>query len=230
MTVAPPQGYTVKHHRGGEDESRTRVINKQRPRDGCNRLLWRDGLRRNEPMKTRPGLELTAAGRTRNEGECRRCSRAKGCYVATNMETISPRLSHFGWLTCAPIVPPPVLPVGPLLNSSFSAGTPAASARRRGWHSPLGFFFSLLVPELISSPVQFLTRNIHSLIPIDVTDGSAHRPLLWVVASRGPPSYGQRRNDSPVGVEDPGGQRGNWEPEINTSLLWIKSLHVFLTE
>lgn len=57
-------------------------------------------------MKTRPGLELTAAGRTRNEGECRRCSRAKGCYVATNMETISPRLSHFGWLTCAPIVPP----------------------------------------------------------------------------------------------------------------------------
>lgn len=48
--------------------------------------------------------------------------------------------------------------------------------------------FSPLVPELISSPVQFLTRNIHSLIPIDVTvpGGSSHRPLLWTVWAHRP--------------------------------------------
>lgn len=30
MTVAPPQGYTVKHHGGGGDKSCTRAINQQR--------------------------------------------------------------------------------------------------------------------------------------------------------------------------------------------------------
>lgn len=39
MTVAPPQGYTVKHHGGGGNKFRTRAINKQRAREGCNRLL-----------------------------------------------------------------------------------------------------------------------------------------------------------------------------------------------
>lgn len=40
-------------------------------------------------------VQLTAA-ETPNEGERRRCSRANACYVATNMETISPYLSHIG--------------------------------------------------------------------------------------------------------------------------------------
>lgn len=40
-------------------------------------------------------VQLTAA-ETPNEGERLRCRRANACYVATNMETISPYLSHFG--------------------------------------------------------------------------------------------------------------------------------------
>lgn len=40
-------------------------------------------------------VQLTAA-KTPNEGERLRCRRANACYVATNMETISPYLSHFG--------------------------------------------------------------------------------------------------------------------------------------
>lgn len=58
MTVAPPQGYTVKHHGGGgmgvvvvADKSAPRAINKQQTGGrggvggggGCNRLLRRDG-------------------------------------------------------------------------------------------------------------------------------------------------------------------------------------------
>lgn len=34
MTVAPPQGYTVEHHGGAGDKSRTRAINKQQGEGG----------------------------------------------------------------------------------------------------------------------------------------------------------------------------------------------------
>lgn len=45
VTVAPPQGYTVKHHGGrwrGATQSRTRAINERRPGDARNRLQRRD--------------------------------------------------------------------------------------------------------------------------------------------------------------------------------------------
>lgn len=136
------------------------------------------------------------------------------------------------WVNLRPCRPPHA--ASSCFNPPFRAGTPAASpvSRTVAFSAILGGFslsLSLLVPELISSPVQFLTRNIHSLIPFDVTAPvrSSHRPLLWTVPSRGPPSWGR----GPGWVwRSPADTGGNPKPEMNTTLLVIKSLNIFLTE
>lgn len=94
----------------------------QRAGDGCNRLLRRDSLGRNEPTQTRPRLELTAA-----EGECRRCSRVKRLLCRHKHGNYFPVFVPLWLVNLRSYCPPLVLPVGPLLNSPFSAGTPAAS-------------------------------------------------------------------------------------------------------
>lgn len=152
MTVAPPQGYTVKHHGGVGNKSRTRAINKQRAGGGCNRLPQRDSPGLNSPSNT---SEAKLAGRRTNaetptESKSLQRYRANVRSVATNMGFILRR--RLTWVRHTPRLKPPLFSVK---NTGY------ISVWKR-----VAFSFFRLVPELISSPVQFLTRNIHSLIPI----------------------------------------------------------------
>lgn len=107
MTVAPPQGYTVKHHGGVGNKSRTRAINKQRAGGGCNRLPRRDSPGLNSPSNT---SEAKLAGRRTNaetptESKSLQRYRANVRSVATNMGFILRR--RLTWVTLqAPVFPP----------------------------------------------------------------------------------------------------------------------------
>lgn len=99
-----------------------------------------------------------------------------------------------------PFFPPAVLPVGPLLNSPFSAWTPATSPCGGRWHSPL-FFTSCPGVNFLSCPVS---DPEHSL------PRSNRRHRSWRLLPPAPPlDVPQARHDA--GVEDRGGPAGYWE-------------------